>query len=48
MIGLRTPVFRGNFRLALWNTRHTSLGTLDFYFEHAHMKQLKAVGGGTR
>lgn len=35
-------------RLALGNTRHTSLGTLDFYFEHAHMKQLKAVGGGTR
>lgn len=28
-------------RAALWNTRHASLGTLDFYFEHAHMKQLK-------
>ena len=26
----------------LWNTRHISFGTLDFYFEHAYMKGLRS------
>lgn len=33
---------------ALWNTRHSSMGTLDFYFEHARMRQIRDATAGSK
>jgi hypothetical protein len=30
------------FKKALWQTRHITFSSLDFYFEHAYMRKLKA------
>lgn len=32
-----------DLKAALWNTRHVSMGTMDFYFEHAHMRKNRAA-----
>ena len=31
-----------DLKTALWNTRHSSMGTMDFYFEHSEMKRIRA------